>query len=101
MYLNDYELSTETVSGFPAAVTGDSSLLNCHKRPEVSEQLSLYSVKLYIGIAISRYSASSTCSLFMWVMHFVNGAQFLNPTQVLRSPPVALIFPVTRIYASE
>ena len=36
-YLKDDELSTETLSGFPAFVTGDSSLLNCHKLPEVSE----------------------------------------------------------------
>ena len=34
-------------------------------------------------------------------MHFVNGTQFLNATLVLVSPPVAVIFPVRRIYASE
>ena len=34
-------------------------------------------------------------------MHFVNGAQFLNATLVLALPPVAVMFPVTRIYASE
>ena len=37
----------------------------------------------------------------MWVMHSVNGAQFLNATLVLASPTVAVIFPVARIYASE
>ena len=37
LYLKDVELAVETLSGFPAAVTGDSSLLNCHKLPEVSE----------------------------------------------------------------
>ena len=37
----------------------------------------------------------------MWVMHFVNVAPFLNATLVLASPAVAVIFPVTRIYASE
>ena len=37
LYLKDDELSTETLSGFPAFVTGDSSLLNCHKLPELSE----------------------------------------------------------------
>ena len=37
LYLKDAELSTETLSGCPAAVTGDSSLLNCNKLPEVSE----------------------------------------------------------------
>ena len=34
-------------------------------------------------------------------MHFVNGAQFLNTPLVLASSPVVVIFPVTRIYASE
>ena len=37
LYLKDDELSTETLSGFPAFVTGDSSLLNYHKLPKVSE----------------------------------------------------------------
>ena len=34
-------------------------------------------------------------------MHFVNGAQFLKATLSLAPPPVAVIFSVTRIYASE
>ena len=34
-------------------------------------------------------------------MHLVNGAQFLNATLSLATPPVAVIFPVTRTYASE
>ena len=37
LYLKDVELAVETLSGFPAFVTGDSSLLNYHKLPEVSE----------------------------------------------------------------
>ena len=37
LYLKDVELAAETLSGFPAFVTGDSSHLNCHKLPEVSE----------------------------------------------------------------
>ena len=40
LYLKDAELVVEAFSGFPAFVTGDSSLLNCHKLPEVSEWLS-------------------------------------------------------------
>ena len=36
LYLKYDELSTETLSRFPAFVTGDSSLLNYHKLPEVS-----------------------------------------------------------------
>ena len=34
-------------------------------------------------------------------MHFVNGAQFLNATLVLASPPVAVIFLVKRKYPSK
>ena len=54
LYLKDDELSTETLSGFPTFVAGDYFLLNCHKLLEVSEQLSLYSIKMCIGITISR-----------------------------------------------
>ena len=35
------------------------------------------------------------------VTHFVNGVQFLNVTLAFALPPVALISPVTRIYAFE
>ena len=41
------------------------------------------------------------CSSIMWVIYLVNGAQFLNANLVLASPPVAVMSPVTRIYASE
>ena len=41
-------------------------------------------MKFYVVIMISRLSALlSTCLSFMCVMHFVNGAQFLNATLVL------------------
>ena len=46
-------------------------------------------------------SAVSTCSLFMRVMNFANGVQFLNATFIFQSPFVAVISPVTRIYTSE
>ena len=46
--------------------------------------------------------ASSTRVPSISVKHFSNGAQFLNATFVLLLlPPVTLIFPVTKIYASE
>ena len=35
--LKDVELSVEAFSEFQAFVTSDSSLLDCHKSPEVSE----------------------------------------------------------------
>ena len=51
---------------------------------------------------MSRLSAvSSMCSSFMWVTHLVNGAQFLNATLIFASPPVVLISPITKIYASK
>ena len=37
LYLKDDELSIGTLSGFPAFVTGDSSLLTYHKLPDVSQ----------------------------------------------------------------
>ena len=101
MYLKGVELTKETLSGFTAFVSGNWSLLNCYKFPEVSEYLSLYSIKLYIDkLHISRLLAPSTCSSFIWVMHLVYGAQFLNTTLVLALPPVAVMSAVTRIYES-
>ena len=38
---------------------------------------------------------------FISVLYLLNGAQFINATFVLLSPPVTVIFPVTKIYASE
>ena len=37
LYLKDVKLSVATLSGFLVFVTEDLSLLNCHKRPDVSE----------------------------------------------------------------
>ena len=37
----------------------------------------------------------------MSVLHFPNGAQFLNATFVFALPPATVIFHVTKIYASE
>ena len=48
LYLNDWESSA--VKSLLLFET--SSLLNYHKLPDVSEELSLYLVKLYIGIAM-------------------------------------------------
>ena len=63
----------------------------------------VYSIKLYIGIAILIWSALSTKVSFISVLHFLNGVQLLNATFVLLLVvvPVILIFPVTKIYASE
>ena len=65
LYLNDDELFIATLAGFPGIFIVDSSLLNCYKLPDVSEKLSLYSIKLYIGIIISKFSVLSTCSSFI------------------------------------
>ena len=47
LYLDDSELKTLLLKLKSASLAGTSSLLNCHKLLDVSEQLSLYSVKLY------------------------------------------------------
>ena len=54
-----------------------------------------------MGIAILIKSASSTKVSFISVLHLLNGAQFLNATFVFALPPATVIFPVTKIYASE
>ena len=46
-------------------------------------------------------SASSTKVSFISVLHLLKGAQFLNTTCVAALLGVAVIFPVTKIYASE
>ena len=48
LYLTDLELLIVKLS----LLAGTSSLLNCYKPPDVFESLSLYPIKLYIGIAI-------------------------------------------------
>ena len=74
------------------------------------EWLSLYSIKLYIGIKISRCFVSSSCVLFIWLIHLVDGAQFSNITPLFLScsclaaasavVPVIAILPLSRMYAS-
>ena len=39
--------------------------------------------------------------LFVSVVYSINGAKYLNATFVFASPPVTVIFPVTKTYASE
>ena len=46
-------------------------------------------------------SASSIKVSFISVLHFSNGAQFLNATWVASVLGVAVIFPVTKIYGSK
>ena len=48
LYVNYWELSILKLS----LLTGTLRLLNCHKLPDISEWLSLYSIKLYIGNAM-------------------------------------------------
>ena len=48
-----------------------------------------------------RFSSVSVCLSFIWVTHLVNGAQFLNATLVFSLPPVAVIYPVTSMHASN
>ena len=58
--------------------------------------LSEYSIKLYISITISKFSAVLTCSSLISKLHLVNGAQFFKTNLVL----ALVIVPSTKIYAS-
>ena len=58
----------------------------CHKLPYAFEQLSLYSIKLYIyGITTPMSLELSICVLLISFMQSVNGAQFSNITPLLFS----------------
>ena len=61
----------------------------------------MYSIKLYIGIVILIKSAFSINMSLVSVLQFLNGAEFLNTTCVTALLGVAVIFPVTKLYASE
>ena len=56
---------------------------------------------LYRGVAVLICSVLSTKVSFISVLHSLNSAQFLNATFVFALLPVTVIFPVTKIYASE
>ena len=66
--------------------------------------VSEYSIKLYIGITISKFSAVPTCSSLISKLHLVNGAQFFKAYLVAAAfaafAASALIVPSTKIYAS-
>ena len=53
-----------------------------------------YTTKLYIGIIIAKFSAVSICSSFIWIIHVVNQAQFLNVTLVSALMSITVIYPV-------
>ena len=55
----------------------------------------------YIGIVILICSVLLAKVSFVSILHSVNVAQFLNATFVFQLPPVIIIFPVTKLYASE
>ena len=65
-------------SGRSPLFAADLSLQYCNKLPNFFEELSLYSIKLYISVAAPMFLALSTCVLFIWLMQSVNEAQFLN-----------------------
>ena len=56
---------------------------------------------MYIGSAILMCSVSSTKVSFISVLRSSNGTQFLNSAFVFALPPVAVIFSLTKINASE
>ena len=58
-------------------------------------------MEMYIGSAILMCSVSSTKVSFISVLRSSNGTQFLNSAFVFALPPVAVIFSLTKINASE
>ena len=58
-------------------------------------------MKLYIGIAILICCISSIKVPFIYVLHFLNCAQFLNGTFVLLLAPTIEIFPISKTYVSK
>ena len=84
-----------------------SSLYNCHKVPDVFELLSLYCIKLYIGIPISISLALSISVLFISLLQLIKGVHFLNITPLFLSTclaaasspaPVIFIVPLTSMH---
>ena len=96
VYLNDWGLSITNST----LLAGTSSILNCHKLHGISEKLSLYSIKFYIGIAMQIWFASSTNTSLIFVVYVENSTQFLNATSV-SFLAATVIFPVAKINASE
>ena len=50
----------------------------------------LYSTKLYIGMTKSKSSALSTVAPLIFLIHLLNGAQFLNATCVAWCPRILI-----------
>ena len=71
--MNEWELK------IPLLSTAESALLICHNLPNVSKQLSLNSVRLYIGIAC----IYDLLHHHQFVLHVENGGQFLSSASVL------------------
>ena len=72
------------------------SLEQNHKIPFVSEWFEVYSNKLYIGKSKSKSSASSIVVSSIFMIHLVNGAQFLNASCVVRAA-TRVISPLTKM----
>ena len=66
-----------------------------HRLPVFFEKISLYSIKLCIGITTSMSLALSTCVLFVLLMQSVNEAQYLDnffPKLFAAAPAAAAVF---------
>ena len=66
----------------------ESSLWFCHAIP-VFVKLLLYSIRRYIDITRSRSLALSTNTLFISLLRFLNGAQFLKVTSLFLASALA------------
>ena len=86
LYLKDLKMLVFVILEFKLFT---SSLEYNDKLPVESEQFERYSNKLYIGITKFKFSASSIGVSSIFVIHLMNGAQFLNANRATVPPAIA------------
>ena len=57
LYLNDIDLSEVRLLGFPSLVMGNSYLLDCHKLPDMSKELSVLNQIIHRYFNINVFSS--------------------------------------------
>lgn len=57
LYLNDIDLSEVRLLGFPSLVMGNSYLLDCHKLPDMSKELSVLNQIIHSYFNINVFSS--------------------------------------------
>ena len=92
LYLKDLKLTVFAI--FALKLVASSINFQNHKLSVVSEKFELYYINFYIGITKS--SAPSIVVSSIFVIHLVNGAQFLNAICVAGAA-ATVILPLTKM----